>query len=228
MIRDCNNGDDCKNEIKFGARLNEEMFLYEEAEVDAEKIVLEKVNNKTKVTKIKNNTNHNESISPVLEKVQKISETSFLAIFGYKNNNNSTVVIPIGENNKFTPGIDKGQTEEFIQGRNIAAFKVPMNCNETLVWTITSPNGSKKTSTAATPKCPEDDSQTDDEEPIITPEDPKNEPVETKHVYKITNNKIFSFNFKENSLDLLYNNIKLTEPFEKENCQIIDNKKPAK
>ena len=108
-------------------------------------------------------------VSPVLERVQKISDTQFLAIFGYNNQNEASVSIPVGDNNYFHPTpANRNQTQEFKPGRQRATFTVEMGCKQTLVWTLKSPDGSKKTSTATSPECPEkpeeEDGDQDDEQ----------------------------------------------------------------
>ena len=90
------------------------------------------------------------AVSPVLECVDYIAEESkYIAHFGYLNENDETVIIPIGSKNKFTPRPrDRGQPFAFLPGRQIDVFQVEFDGSE-LVWTLTSPNGSRRTSTAS-------------------------------------------------------------------------------
>ncbi|MEI6729285.1 MAG: hypothetical protein WCK98_06615 [bacterium] len=95
-----------------------------------------------------------EKISPVLEKVNTLGENKFEALFGYSNSNPSMVNIPIGDNNSFNPEPkDRGQTTKFLAGRQYGTFKTSINCGQTLVWTLKSPNGKSATSTATAPIC---------------------------------------------------------------------------
>ncbi|MEO0552232.1 MAG: gliding motility-associated C-terminal domain-containing protein [Bacteroidota bacterium] len=92
----------------------------------------------------------NEAVSPVLECVNYIKESnSYVAHFGYENRNDKAVVIPIGNENKFTPSPeDRGQPFFFEPGRHEDQFQVEFDGNN-LVWTLSSPNGTSKTSTAS-------------------------------------------------------------------------------
>lgn len=106
-----------------------------------------------------------EAISPVLERVQKISEEEFLAVFGYHNRNQVEINIPVGEKNRFTPSsFNNFLIQDFKPGRQVAVFTVPLQCGAgNLVWTLTSPNGSRRTSTAGVPDCPEEEEEDEGE-----------------------------------------------------------------
>ncbi len=90
------------------------------------------------------------AVSPVLECVEYVEDRgSYIAHFGYSNENDEDIIIPIGDENKFTPTpIDRGQPFVFESGRHIDAFQVEFDGNE-LVWTLASPDGSGRTATAS-------------------------------------------------------------------------------
>ena len=83
--------------------------------------------------------------------------TTFSARFGYLNENDVSVAIPVGSNNRFVPAPQgRGQTTVFAAGRVSPAFTVDGIPNGTnLVW-IVSFAGSTRTTTASatfTQKC---------------------------------------------------------------------------
>jgi hypothetical protein len=89
------------------------------------------------------------AVKPVLECVTANTDGTFTAKFGYLNENSIPVMIAVGSGNKFTPlPQNRGQTTNFQPGRIRFAFYVPFNGNN-LVWTLRSPNGSQRTSTAS-------------------------------------------------------------------------------
>ncbi|ELR72707.1 hypothetical protein C900_01086 [Fulvivirga imtechensis AK7] len=89
-------------------------------------------------------------IRPVLECVEfNADENTYVAHFGYLNEGTENIIIPAGENNKFTPTpVDRGQVFNFLPGRQADVFQVEFD-GTNLVWTLTSPNGSTRTSTAS-------------------------------------------------------------------------------
>ncbi|WP_291983732.1 Ig-like domain-containing protein [Luteitalea sp.] len=93
------------------------------------------------------------AVRPILECVVELSPTSFVAYFGYLNDNSVAVTIPVGANNRFTPTPEgRGQPTVFQPGRTPfypnAAFSVPFN-GSNLVWTLRGPDNSTRTSTAS-------------------------------------------------------------------------------
>ncbi|MBT9544433.1 MAG: S8 family serine peptidase [Candidatus Sericytochromatia bacterium] len=89
-----------------------------------------------------------QPVRPILECVRHNLNGSYTAFFGYKNENDGPVSLPIGENNRFNPGPqDRGQPYNFLPGRTPfypnAAFSVDFN-GSPLVWVL---NG--RTSTAS-------------------------------------------------------------------------------
>ena len=91
----------------------------------------------------------NLAVRPVLECVTANTDGTFIAKFGYKNDNSNAVTIPVGANNKFSPNPQgRGQTTDFQPGRIRFAFEVPFNGNN-LVWSLKGPDNSNRTSTAS-------------------------------------------------------------------------------
>ncbi|MEP2773505.1 MAG: hypothetical protein ABJH05_15240, partial [Fulvivirga sp.] len=91
-----------------------------------------------------------EDVRPVLECVSYDNNTDvYTAHFGYLNENSLAINIPAGSDNKFTPTpFDRGQTTTFLPGRHQDVFTVDFD-GSNLVWTLASPNGSRRTSTAS-------------------------------------------------------------------------------
>jgi hypothetical protein len=90
-----------------------------------------------------------QPVRPVLECVRNNGDGTYTAFFGYKNDNNVSVYIPVGNKNKFTPTPqDRGQTRVFEPGRHYKVFTVNFN-GSNLVWTL---NG--RTSTASSNSTP--------------------------------------------------------------------------
>lgn len=77
-----------------------------------------------------------EVVTPVVECVERLPR-GLRAHFGYTNSRGSTVVIPLGERNNFSPPpLDRGQPDEFDPGRVIDAFQVDFAGNGELTWTV--------------------------------------------------------------------------------------------
>ncbi len=92
-------------------------------------------------------------VRPILEGIRVEPDGSYTAYFGYKNENDTPVTIPVGSSNKFSPNpIDRGQPTLFSVGRTPyypnAAFRVPFSAGNQ-VWTLKSPDGSTRTATAS-------------------------------------------------------------------------------
>jgi subtilisin family serine protease len=97
-------------------------------------------------------------IIPIAEQLEyDAEEDMFKAYFGYDNTNESTVILPIGEKNRFVADmIDMGQVSEFHPGRTEEAFYVMIAPGETLTWVLQGPDNKIRTATASAP------SETDD------------------------------------------------------------------
>jgi hypothetical protein len=95
-----------------------------------------------------------QPVRPILECVQNNGDGTFLAHFGYDNENAINVNIPIGSpDNFFTPSPeDRGQPEDYLPGRSPffpnAAFQVPFD-GSPLVWSLTGPDDLVRTATAS-------------------------------------------------------------------------------
>ncbi len=90
-----------------------------------------------------------EKISPVLDSLVTNCDGTYTAFFGYLNRNASTVTIPTGSDNRFSPAPeDRGQTTDFLAGRQRKVFAVSFSGPSNLVWTLRSPNGQQSTATA--------------------------------------------------------------------------------
>ena len=89
-------------------------------------------------------------INPILECVEfNANDNTYIAHFGYLNEGTENIIIPAGDENKFTPSpVDRGQTFNFLPGRQTNVFEVEFDGTD-LVWTLTSPNGTIRTSTAS-------------------------------------------------------------------------------
>ena len=91
-----------------------------------------------------------QPVRPVLECVTNNGDGTYTAYFGYKNDNDISVYIPIGNRNKFTPNPqDRGQTRVFLPGRKYKVFTVLFN-GSNLVWTL---NGRTSTASANSAPC---------------------------------------------------------------------------
>lgn len=78
-------------------------------------------------------------------------EQFYTAYFGYLNENDESVSIAIGSENKITgtDGWDQGQPRVFEAGRQRNAFSVTFSGDEVLVWTLEGPDGRRRTATAS-------------------------------------------------------------------------------
>jgi hypothetical protein len=90
-----------------------------------------------------------EHVRPILERTWAEPDGTFTGVFGYLNENPVQVHIPHGGRNKFTPGPHgQGQPTVFLPGRQVAVFEINF-AGGNLVWTLQSPNGSRRTATAS-------------------------------------------------------------------------------
>ncbi len=79
----------------------------------------------------------NKPITPILECVTKCADNTWIAYFGYNNENSIPVKLPIGSRNKFSPAPEnRGQVTEFQTGRVVKAFSVPFN-GSNIEWQLT-------------------------------------------------------------------------------------------
>jgi len=92
-------------------------------------------------------------VRPILECVVNNQDGTYTAHFGYLNENDESIEIPVGGDNKFTPSPqDRGQTTIFEPGRTEfypdSEFTVDFD-GTNLVWTLEGPDGARRTSTAS-------------------------------------------------------------------------------
>jgi hypothetical protein len=77
------------------------------------------------------------AITPIAECVELQRDGTLLAKFGYQSNATEVVRVPIGANNKFTPGQeDIGQPNEFFQGRVPNVFSATVPAGSSLRWIL--------------------------------------------------------------------------------------------
>ncbi|GAB4183578.1 MAG: hypothetical protein OHK0057_02750 [Thermoflexibacter sp.] len=70
----------------------------------------------------------------------------YIVTFGYNNENNIDIIIPVGTNNNLTPNTQNALLPTtFKPGRHL--FEIPFDGNN-LVWTLKGPDGSTRTTTA--------------------------------------------------------------------------------
>ena len=89
-------------------------------------------------------------IIPVLECVRKNEDNSYTAYFGYDNKNGISVLLQIGEENKFDPSEhDRLQPEIFMPGRHKNIFSVKFDGRK-IMWKL---NKEKITADKNSPEC---------------------------------------------------------------------------
>lgn len=77
------------------------------------------------------------SVTPIAECVDLQTDGSMVVHFGYLNGGTSTVKIPIGEKNRFTPGKeDIGQPTEFFTGRVTNVITTTIAAGTTARWIL--------------------------------------------------------------------------------------------
>jgi len=80
-------------------------------------------------------------IIPRLECVEPQAGGSFVAHFGYRNDNALTVTIPYGPKNQFAADTAQARPRDFEPGDNGFAFTVPFSSGAQLSWTLKPPGG---------------------------------------------------------------------------------------
>lgn len=92
----------------------------------------------------------NRRLQPVLHCVARIGETRYTAYFGYQNFTNSSITVPIGVDNRFSPGPeDRGQPTLFLAGSNERVLEVEWD-GSPLLWTL---SGWTVVASASSPRC---------------------------------------------------------------------------
>src|SRR4051812_17460451 len=94
-------------------------------------------------------------IVPRLECVEPVADGSFLAHFGYSNDNALTVNIPYGRQNLFAADTAQARPSAFEPGDNAFDFAVPFTGGTQLSWKLTPPCGTSTTvlAGATSPVC---------------------------------------------------------------------------
>lgn len=83
------------------------------------------------------------------------SYDTYVAYFGYKNENSHLITIPIGSNNAFnTYSKSQGQPTQFEPGRQAFVFAVTFKGSSNLVWSLRGPDGEMRTATATKSSTP--------------------------------------------------------------------------
>jgi hypothetical protein len=76
-------------------------------------------------------------ITPIADCVDRLSDGTLVAHFGYQNNSAEVLTIPIGSKNMMTPGpVDAGQPTQFFQGRATNTFTKTFPAAEVLRWVL--------------------------------------------------------------------------------------------
>jgi len=123
----------------------------------------------TQVIAANNQTTPTLAVKPILECIVSVSgddddhhyggksrvsdkkhgdDNSYIAYFGYQNDNDQLVKIPVGSNNKFNTATNLSQPAQFEPGRQKFAFSVKFS-GSSLVWSVKGPDGQTRTATAS-------------------------------------------------------------------------------
>jgi len=91
-----------------------------------------------------------QSLQPILDCVTQIDDTTYTAWFGYENDDTTSICVPIGPQNKFSPAPnDRTQPTVFGRGRKDNVFSVVFN-GKNLTWKL---NGNEVVASKKSPKC---------------------------------------------------------------------------
>jgi hypothetical protein len=91
-----------------------------------------------------------QSLQPILDCVTQTNDTTYTAWFGYENDYTTSVFVPVGPQNKFTPiPNDRNQPTTFEPGRIDKVFSVTFNWKN-LTWKL---NGNEVVASKKSPKC---------------------------------------------------------------------------
>lgn len=91
-----------------------------------------------------------QSLQPILDCVTQINDTTYTAWFGYENDDTTSIYVPVGPMNKFSPTPnDRTQPTVFEPGRMDKVFNVAFN-GKNLTWKL---NGNQVTASKKSPKC---------------------------------------------------------------------------
>jgi hypothetical protein len=91
-------------------------------------------------------------LGPTFEGFTVNSFDDVRARWGYINDTGAPQIVDIGPKNKFTPDpAGRGQPTDFLEGRQRSVFSTGLQAGKNLVWTLQSPDGSRRTGTAGYP-----------------------------------------------------------------------------
>jgi Coenzyme PQQ synthesis protein D (PqqD) len=77
------------------------------------------------------------NLIPLLECVDDNGDGTFTAHFGYLNQTDTTIDVPVGPKNMFVPGqLDFGQPTEFLPGEHLNVFSVVFNATDEIKWML--------------------------------------------------------------------------------------------
>jgi hypothetical protein len=109
---------------------------------------------------------------PLLECVDNNGDGTYTAHFGYLNQTNATITLPVGPKNMFVPGQqDFGQPTVFLPGEHLDVFSVTFNGTQDLKWMLKA-DGDKRhqvEASATSDPCPAPTTTTTDAPPVTTP-----------------------------------------------------------
>jgi hypothetical protein len=91
-----------------------------------------------------------QSLQPILDCVTQTNDTTYTAWFGYENDDTTSIFVPVGPQNKFTPDPnDRNQPTVFSNGKQDKVFSVVFN-GKNLTWKL---NGNEIVASKKSPKC---------------------------------------------------------------------------
>jgi hypothetical protein len=93
-------------------------------------------------------TEKDKGVKPILECVVNNGNGQWTARFGYKNDMDMPVYIPVGVSNYLTPATATGQAVNFQPGRIQNAFTVSFPAAGQVSWSVAGPDGKLRTATA--------------------------------------------------------------------------------
>lgn len=91
-----------------------------------------------------------QSLQPILDCVTQTNDTTYTAWFGYENDDTTSIFVPVGPQNKFSPDPnDRNQPIVFTPGKQDKVFSVVFN-GKNLTWKL---NGNEIVASKKSPKC---------------------------------------------------------------------------
>ena len=91
-----------------------------------------------------------QSLQPILDCVTQVDDTTYTAWFGYENDGTTSIFVPVGVQNRFSPTPnDRAQPTTFLPGRKDKVLSVTFN-GKNLTWKL---NGNEVVASKKSPKC---------------------------------------------------------------------------